>query len=60
MGLRQRNGDAEGDSILSATGLSQRCHTPGMVTLEIGCHLEPEKKRCFVTIPAPAAGTAIP
>ena len=42
-----------------ATGRSQRCHAPGMITLEVGCHLESEQECRFVIIPAPAAGTAI-
>jgi hypothetical protein len=36
---------------------SQRCHAPGMVTLEVSDHLKLKEKSCFVTIPAPAAGT---
>ena len=39
---------------------SQRCHAPGMVTLEVGCNLEPEQSCCFATIPAPVAITGTP
>lgn len=50
---RQRNGDADYDGLFSVTGLSQHCHAPGALTVEVRRHLEPEQECSFVTIPAP-------
>ena len=43
---------------LGRVGHLQRRHSPRMVTLEVGSHFKLKQKCHFVTIPAPAAGSA--